>query len=97
MLWGAARISIILGLLLIAGVISLRAADNIVIENVNTNNPVVHIPHIASAPKLADFEGFQPSSSLAKSMVMIDQFVVREPAYPNAMVAKRFVEEHQGK
>ena len=44
-------------------------------------NPVVHIPRITGAPKLADFEGMCPVTPLAKSMTRVDQFVTREPVF----------------
>jgi len=68
---------------LLVGWVTAFAADpaDIIIPNVNTGNPVIHIPRINHAPKLDDFEGFQPISSVARSMIKIDQFVVREPVY----------------
>src|SRR5579884_1264065 len=69
--------------LLLAASISAFAADpaNSVISTLNSGNPVIRVPRIDHAPKLDDFEGFQPVSPVAKSMIKIDQFVVREPVF----------------
>jgi hypothetical protein len=67
-------------LFMLAAATSAHAADS-VISPANTGNPVVHIPHLKGAPKLDDFEGFLPITTIAKSMVKIDQFVVREPVF----------------
>ena len=37
------------------------------------------IPKLASPPKLADFEGMEPGTDLARSMLKIDKFVQRDP------------------
>jgi hypothetical protein len=80
MRWGVAWCS----LFLLVNPATAFAADPVsssVITSANSGNPTIHIPHIEHAVKLDDFEGFQPISPVAKSMVKIDQFVVREPVY----------------
>src|SRR6478752_2969930 len=37
------------------------------------------IPRLQAAPKLADFEGMQPASSLARQMLKINRFTQKEP------------------
>lgn len=37
------------------------------------------IPKLAASPKLGDFEGMQPATELAHSMLKIDKFVQRDP------------------
>jgi hypothetical protein len=37
------------------------------------------IPKLASPPKLGDFEGMQPATELARSMLKIEKFVQRDP------------------
>ena len=39
------------------------------------------IPRIEGEPTLADFSGMQPSTSLARSMSKVENFIQREP-YP---------------
>jgi Domain of unknown function (DUF5916) len=47
----------------------------------NLNNEVssLVIPRLKSGPKLADFEGMEPASALAKQMLKVDQFTQKEP------------------
>jgi len=68
-------------LLLVGSLTAFGAGPNSVINALNSGNPVIHIPRIDHAPKLDDFEGMQPITEVAKAMVKIDQFVVREPVY----------------
>ena len=42
--------------------------------------PLVQIPRTSIVPTLADFEGMQPSGQIAKEMVKVTGFIVREPA-----------------
>ncbi|HET9791982.1 MAG TPA: carbohydrate binding family 9 domain-containing protein, partial [Candidatus Angelobacter sp.] len=37
------------------------------------------VPRLATAPKLADFEGMEPASSLARKMLKIEKFIQRDP------------------
>src|SRR4051794_32002915 len=53
-------------------------------DSVQVANPAVHIPKIISAPKLDDFEGMKPTSPLAQSMVVVREFVTREPVFGKA-------------
>ena len=46
------------------------------------------IPRIEGEPTLADFSGMQPSTSLARSMSKVENFIQREP-YPGQASAQR--------
>jgi hypothetical protein len=37
------------------------------------------VPRLAVAPKLGDFEGMAPATELARTMLMVDKFIQREP------------------
>ena len=37
------------------------------------------IPKLAAAPKLGDFEGMAPATDLARTMLMVEKFIQREP------------------
>src|SRR5262249_21380277 len=37
------------------------------------------VPRLAAAPKLGDFEGMAPATELARKMLAVDKFVMREP------------------
>ena len=37
------------------------------------------VPRLATAPKLADFEGMEPASALARKMLKIEKFIQRDP------------------
>jgi hypothetical protein len=39
----------------------------------------LNIPRLQTAPKLADFEGMEPASELARKMLKIDKFIQQEP------------------
>jgi uncharacterized protein DUF5916 len=47
----------------------------------NLNNEVssLAIPRLKAAPRLADFEGMEPASALARQMLKVDQFTQKEP------------------
>ena len=42
--------------------------------------PIIQIPHIATAPTLADFEGMHPGAAVAEHMLKVSGFIAREPA-----------------
>src|SRR5437016_14009437 len=46
------------------------------------------IPRLASSPKLGDFEGMEPATDLARSMLKIDKFTQRDP-HDGAPVSQR--------
>jgi len=46
------------------------------------------IPKLSIAPKLADFEGMEPTTDLARSMLKIDKFIQRDP-HDGAPVSQR--------
>ncbi len=81
MTWGVSNSRSLFGCLLLALSIYLPVAAETGPTDVVASNPIVHIPHITNAPKLADFEGFRPNTPLAQSMVKVDQFVTREPVF----------------
>ena len=42
--------------------------------------PIIQIPHIETAPTLADFEGMHPGAAVAEHMLKVTGFIAREPA-----------------
>ena len=61
----------LLAMLWIAAMSQLRAQD--------LQTKTLSIPRLAQKPTLADFEGMEPSSELARAMKKIDHFVQRNP------------------
>ncbi len=47
--------------------------------NLNAEISSLNIPRLQAAPKLADFEGMEPASDLAKKMLKIAKFTQKEP------------------
>ncbi len=39
----------------------------------------LNVPRMSSAPKLADFEGMEPASALARKMLKVEKFIQRDP------------------
>ncbi|HET7873399.1 MAG TPA: hypothetical protein VFL42_12850, partial [Terriglobales bacterium] len=58
------------------GVPMERPSDKPVLSNELSS---LAVPKLALAPKLADFEGMEPVSPLAKSMLKVSKFTQREP------------------
>ena len=56
--------------------------------SINAAESRLDIPRIEGEPTLADFSGMQPSTSLARSMSKVENFIQREP-YPGQASAQR--------
>ena len=61
-------------------------ATSIAIPN-NAAEPSLTIPRVEGEPTLADFEGMQPNTPLARSMAKVEDFIQREP-YPGQASAQ---------
>src|SRR5260221_4657878 len=83
---GRARIAAIPKLALLLTLVCCGAAQQPALSTRNNKADtapaafsIPHIPKLDAAPKLSDFEGMAPVTSLAKQMLMIDKFIQRDP------------------
>jgi uncharacterized protein DUF5916 len=75
------RLASVLAILLMAGAVCLAGDKTNNPRTPNLNNEInsLVIPRLSAGPKLADFEGMEPASPLARQMLKVDRFTQKEP------------------
>jgi len=56
-----------------------RRGPSLPAPNLKAEISSLNIPRLQAAPRLADFEGMEPASVLARKMLKIDKFTQQEP------------------
>lgn len=56
-----------------------QKGPKLAVPNIAVATSSLKIPRLHAAPKLADFEGMEPASDLARQMLKINQFTQKEP------------------
>jgi hypothetical protein len=74
-LGGVAAMVLLAGTWLFAG----QKGPSLSAPDLNAEISSLTIPRLKAAPKLADFEGMEPASSLARQMLKVNRFTQKEP------------------
>lgn len=56
-----------------------RSGPKLAVPNLSATTSTLKIPRLQAGPKLADFEGMEPASDLARHMLKIGNFTQKEP------------------
>jgi hypothetical protein len=66
-------------ILLVLPAAAQKKGPRLPVPNLTNEISALNIPRLQAAPKLADFEGMEPASDLAKKMLKIARFTQRDP------------------
>ncbi|HET9363832.1 MAG TPA: carbohydrate binding family 9 domain-containing protein, partial [Candidatus Angelobacter sp.] len=64
---------------LAASLSAQQRGPKLAVPNLAATTNTLHIPRLKTAPKLADFEGMEPASDLARHMLKVGNFTQKEP------------------
>jgi hypothetical protein len=65
--------------LAVSPLLGQQKGPNLASPVINRDASILNIPRIQASPKLADFEGMEPASDLAKKMLKVGRFTQKEP------------------